>query len=460
MATAAEPPYPARAVAWYATLVLALLYWLSIFDRFIINLLVGPMKRDLGLSDVQFGWLNGFGFSLTFAFFGLLAGVLVDRHSRRWVAFGGVAIWSIATAACALAQNFPQLMVARFGVGAGEAALVPAATSMITDLFPRQRLGTAITGFNIGSTIGAGFAFAFGGAIVEAVSHSASIVLPLAGVVRSWQAVFFLLGVPGALIAFIIFTVPEPVRRGLGRLDRTYSGATTTGDAAPGKLWSASYGELFVFMRPRWRFFASHYLGFLFASVAMVGGIGWYAAHMSRHFHWGPGQVGMTLGLMLGIGGISGQLLSGAVIDALYRRGRRDAPLLYFACAALLCAPLGYLAVTSDTPPLFVVALFLYFISVQSMSTCIYAALNLVTPNELRGTGAAFYNATSGLLGAGAGPLLIAMVAQYIYRDEAKLGLAIGTVMVICYPLAALLLAWGMRPMRAAAALPHLPPQG
>jgi MFS family permease len=442
MAEAAEPPYPARAIAWYATLVLALLYWLSIFDRFIISLLVGPMKRDLGLTDVQFGVLNGFGFSLTFAVFGLLAGVLVDRHSRRWVVFGGVAIWSVATAACGLAQNYPQLLAARFCVGAGEAALVPAATAMIADLFPRARLGTAITVFGIGSTIGAGAAFIFGGAIVEAVSHSAMLVLPVVGAVRSWQAVFFLLGVPGALMAFIIFTVREPVRRGLART----SGVPSSGS------WLDSYRDMMAFIRPRWRFFTGHYLGFLFASAAMVGGVGWYAAHMSRQFHWGPGRVGLTLGLMLGIGGISGQLLSGAVIDSMYRRGLRDAPMRYFSRAALCCAPLGYIAVTSSTPGVFIVALFCYFISVQSMSTCIYSALNLVTPNELRGTGAACYNATSGLLGAGAGPILIAMVAQYLYRDESKLGLAIATVMVICFPLAALLLAWGMRPMREAVA--------
>jgi sugar phosphate permease len=78
-----ESPYPARAVAWYATIVLAILYWVSVLDRFIISLLVGPMKRDLGLTDVQFGMLQGFGFSLTYGVIGLACGVLADRYNRR-----------------------------------------------------------------------------------------------------------------------------------------------------------------------------------------------------------------------------------------------------------------------------------------------------------------------------------------------------------------------------------------
>jgi MFS family permease len=153
---------------------------------------------------------------------------------------------------------------------------------------------------------------------------------------------------------------------------------------------------------------------------------------------------------MLGIGGVIGQLLGGVALDSMARRGRSDAPLRLFAGAALLATPLGCLAVSSDMPAVFVAALFCYFVCVQSMSPCIYTALNLVTPNALRGTGAACFNATSGLLGAGAGPLLVAMVGQYAFRDESKLGLAIATVMIVCYPLAGLLLALGMRPMRAA----------
>src|SRR3546814_9229533 len=86
-------PYPRPAVGWYATVVLALLYWFSVLDRFIIGLMVDPIKRDLGLTDLQFGILHGSAFAITFSVVGLLAGALADRYNRRWVIYAGVTIW-------------------------------------------------------------------------------------------------------------------------------------------------------------------------------------------------------------------------------------------------------------------------------------------------------------------------------------------------------------------------------
>src|SRR3546814_1245193 len=148
------------------------MYWLSVLDRFMISLLVGPIKADLGISDTQLGLLNGFAFAITFCLFGLVAGAVSDRFSRRWVIFSGVSFWSISTALCGTAQNFWHLLTARVGVGAGEAALSPAATSMLTALFPRERLTLAIAVFSIGSTIGAGCAFLFGGLIIEEIGRA------------------------------------------------------------------------------------------------------------------------------------------------------------------------------------------------------------------------------------------------------------------------------------------------
>ena len=159
----AQAAYPAPAVAWYATVVLAFMYWVSILDRFIISLLVDPIKHDLGISDVQFGMLHGSLSPSRSRLFGLLLGTLADRLSRRWVIFAGVSVWSLATAACGVAQQFWHLLLARVGVGVGEAALTPCATSMLTDLFPRERLTSAIAIYSMGATVGAGFAFFFGG---------------------------------------------------------------------------------------------------------------------------------------------------------------------------------------------------------------------------------------------------------------------------------------------------------
>jgi MFS family permease len=435
----AEAPYPRRSVAWYATILLALLYWLSVLDRFIISLLVDPIKRDLGLSDLQFGMLHGFAFAATFAFFGLALGTLADRVSRRWVIFAGVSIWSLATAACGLAQNYWHLLLARVGVGGGEATLNPCATSMLADLFPPQRLTFAMAVYAMGSTIGSGCAFLVGGAIVDLVMHVDVLTLPLVGEIRSWQAVFFIVGVPGALLSFAIFTVPEPARRGeriASQRDR--------------HRWVGPYLDYLRFMRSRRRFFVCHYLGFAFASAVVVGGGGWYPVHMSRSFGWTPSEIGLHLGLTLVAAAVIGKPTAGRLIDAMYRRGYRDAQMRWYAACLVLAMPVGIIANSSSNPWVFLGGVGLFLLLLQPLPVCAFTALNLVTPNELRGTGVAFFTATSGLLGAGSGPMLIPAASELIFHSESAIGLGMATVIGVCSPIAALFLALGLRSMRDA----------
>jgi len=285
--TAGSPssPYPPAGIAWYSTVLLALLYWLSILDRTVISLLVDPIKADLGISDVQFGMLHGLAFAVTFSLFGLAAGTLADRFSRRVIIFFSVAAWSLATAACGLAKDFWHLLAARVGVGAGEAGLNPCATSMITDLFPPARLTMALAIYSLGASAGSGCAYLFGGILVELVSGADEMALPLIGAVKPWQAVFLIIGIPGVLLALLAFSMPEPARRG------TQAG----GQAGPAMrdLFSG-YPELLKFIRSRGRFFFSHYAGFGLASTGFVGAAAWYPAHMSREFAWSGSEIGVA----------------------------------------------------------------------------------------------------------------------------------------------------------------------
>lgn len=439
-ATPVEAAYPRAAVGWYATGVLALLYWLSILDRFIIGLMVDPIKRDLGLTDLQFGVLHGSAFAITFSVIGLLAGALADRFNRRWVIYMGVTIWSLATAACGFAQNFWHMLIARVGVGAGEATLNPCATSMITDLFPRRRLTTALAVYAMGSTVGSGCAYLFGGLIVTMVAASATIVLPVVGEVRSWQATFFIVGIPGALISLLIFAVPEPERRGRRAELRT-----------KGSFWLdtvASYLALFRFVRSRGRFFLMHYSGFGLAAMIVTGAGTWYPAYIGRSFGWKADKIGLYLGVTLVIAGIVGKLIGGLAVDAMYRRGRLDAQFRWYAVALLAATPLGFVAFTSRDPWIFLGFLWLFLTVLSPFIACAHAALNLVTPNELRGTGIATFNASAGLIGAGVGPILIAALSDHLFGGN--IGLGISAAVAICCPLAAALLFGGMKAMRQA----------
>jgi MFS family permease len=430
--------YPPRTVAWYATAVLCFMFWMSVLDRFVLSLLVAPLRRDMGITDTQFALLNGTAFIVTFALLGLAAGVLADRFSRRTIIFVGVTVWSLATAACGVTDNFAQLFLARIGVGAGEAALNPCATSMLADLFPRERLTFATAIYALGGTMGAGMAFLVGGSIISLVSQYDVLAMPLIGDVRSWQAVFIIIGVPGLLLALLVFTISEPIRRGKTNL-------------VPGGLsWLATYGALLKFMNARRRFFFWHYLGFTFASTVVVGCVGWYPAHMARTYHLSTGRIGLTLGLTIVCAGVTGKVLCGRVVDALYRRGYRDAQIRWYAGCLLVAAPAGVIGTTSGSLGLFLIGIGILVTLLQPLPACAYTAMNLITPNELRGAGVAFFNVTAGLVGSVTGPVLIAAIGERYFKGPTGIGFGMASVIAVCCPLGAASLALGFRAMREA----------
>jgi MFS family permease len=434
----ADAPYPPAVRAWYATAILAFMFWMSVLDRFIISLLVAPLRRDMGITDTQFALLNGTAFIVTFALLGLIAGALADRYSRRSIIFVGVAIWSLATAACGVTQNFGQLFLARIGVGAGEACLNPCATSMIADFFPRERLTLATAMYAIGGTAGAGMAFLVGGAIIALVTQHEFFAIPLIGDVRSWQAVFIIIGIPGFVLSLLIFTIAEPARRGRTNL------------LPAGLSWRATYSALLKFMGARRRFFFWHYMGFTFASAVVVGCVGWYPAHMARTFHMSTGRIGLTLGLTIIGFGVIGKILCGRSVDAIYRRGYHDAQLRWYAGCLLAAVPAGVIGTTSGNPAIFLAGIGIMVMLLQPLPACAYASMNLITPNELRGAGVALFNLGPGLIGSISGPVLIAAIGEHFFKGPSGIGFGMAVVIAICCPLGAASLALGWRAMRDA----------
>ncbi len=431
-------PFPPPAVGWYATITLAFLYWMSVLDRYIIALMVDPIKADLGITDTQLGILQGLAFMVSFTIFGFVFGALADRKDRRRLIYIGVTIWSFASAACGTAQNFWHFLFARAGLGAGEASLNPSATSMISDLFPREKLTSAMAVYSIGASVGGGTAFMVGGAVIYYVSSLGDIVLPGIGQIATWQAVFFIVGLSSLPFAFLVFTFPEPVRRGRKE------------ESTRKSSWRDIYAEYFRFMASHAKFFTCHYLGFTLSALVVVGCVAWYPVHMIRHFGWNEGQVGFYLGMILLLGGIFGKLACGWLVDAMYRKGHRDGQLRWFAFSLLIAAPTGVVATTSGNPWVFLVLIGLFGILTTTMHACAITALNLVTPNQFRGTGVAVFTTLVGLAGGSLGMVLVPGVSDFVYGSEAAIGLAMATVIGVVCPIAALVLALGCKPMRLA----------
>lgn len=434
--------YPPPAVGWYATIVLGFLYWMSLLDRFIISMLIDPIKADLDISDVQFGVLQGIAFVVSFTLFGFIFGALADRKDRRRLIFIGVAIWSVASTACGLAQNFWHLLLARAGLGAGESSLNPSATSMISDLFPRDRLTFAMAVYSLGATIGSGTALMLGGAIIYWVTSLGDVVLPVLGPVSHWQLVFFIVGLPGFLFAFLVFTFPEPLRRG-----RAAAGLLPTDTS-----WLGAYRSLLKFVRGHLRFFLAHYSGFTITAGVVAGCVGWYPVHLMRAHDWNEGQVGAYLGMALLVSGVIGKFMGGLSVDAMYRRGYRDAQLRWFGGCLMLAGPLGVLASTSGSPWAFLGLIGAFTAILTSLQACAMSSLNLVTPNHLRGTGVAVYSTVAGLLGGSLGSVLVPVFSSYFDDPSTAIGYGMAVLMGLGCPLAGLALFSGMKAMRAAMA--------
>jgi MFS family permease len=434
-----DSSYPSSFAAWYSVAVLMLMYIFSFIDRTTISLLVEPMKRDLHISDTQIGMLQGLAFALLYTFLGLPIARLSDRYSRRAIIAGGVFIWSIMATLCGLARSATQLFVARVGVGVGEAALSPAAYSIITDSFPLSKLGRAFGVYNIGITIGAGTAFLVGGIVVAAVSHAgATYTLPLIGEVRAWQMVFIVTGAPGILLPLLLLTFREPARRGLLRKQSAAEPA-----AAPIR---PPLREVLSYVWLNRKFYGLYFVALALLSMCGYCVAAWLPTALIRAYGVTAGQVGKVLGVSTILMNSTGMLLAGILCDRLTRQGKRDAPIIVALISACGIAVLGGLPAFMPSVPLVWVALFVAGLTFNAYNGVGPMAINQVTPNQYRAQVSAVYLFVVNALGLGIGPTLVPFVNEHVFHDPVKIRVSL-IVVVFCAALTAISLLLIVRPI-------------
>src|SRR5215475_4160021 len=198
--------------ARYVLGVLVLVYVFNFLDRQILSILAERIRADLGVSDAELGFLYGTAFAVFYAVFGIPLGRLADVWDRRLLIALGLAVWSLMTALSGLARNFPELALARIGVGIGEASAAPAAFSLLSDWFPPARRATALAIYSSGIYLGAGLGLVIGGFVVDRWDAAFPTAAPFG--LRGWQAAFLLVGLPGLLLALWVRTLREPARGG------------------------------------------------------------------------------------------------------------------------------------------------------------------------------------------------------------------------------------------------------
>jgi MFS family permease len=430
--------YPSSIAAWYSVAVLMLMYIFSFIDRTTISLIVEPMKRDLQISDTQIGMLQGLAFALLYTFLGLPIARLSDRHSRRAIIAAGVFIWSIMATLCGLARTALQLFVARIGVGVGEAALSPAAYSIITDSFPRAKLGTAFGVYNIGITIGAGIAFLVGGIVVAAVSHAgATFTLPLLGEVRAWQMVFILTGAPGLILPLLLLTFREPARRGILR---TPSAEPTAALPRP------PLKEVLGYVWLNGKFYCLYFIALALLAMCGYSVAAWLPTAIIRAYGVSYGQVGKVLGVSTILMNSTGMLLAGILCDRLTRTGSKDAPIIVALISACGVAVFSCLPTLMPTVTLVWIAIFVSGLSFNAYNGVGPMAVNQVTPNQYRAQVSAVYLFVVNVLGLGVGPTLVPFLNDHLFHDPLKIRFSL-IIVVFCAAVAAIILLMIVRPV-------------
>ena len=353
----------------------------NFFDRSIFSVLAVSIKSDLNLSDTQIGLLGGFGFALFYAIVGIPLARIADRHNRITLVSVCLAVWSLATAACGMASGFISLLLARIGVGAGEAGCFPPSYSVLSDYYPPARRAFAIGVFHFWGNIG----FLLG-------LVGAGIVSDLFG----WRAAFIIFGLPGILFAVILkLTVREPVR---GALDKA---------RAPVEL---GLGETVKALAAR-RAYIHLFVAYSLSAFAFYAILLWLPQFFARTFSMTQSELGIYYGFAFGGGMIVGVGL-GAVIAPRFIAADRRWEMLFPAVAAFLSLPLalGVLVVPSQSAAL--ILTFLFCACASSGLGPGFAAVQSLSEPGIRATASALILFSAALVGQGLGPTLVGVLSD------------------------------------------------
>ncbi len=422
---------------WYIVSLCMLAYIFSFIDRQIISLLIDPIRADLQISDTQFSLLHGLAFAMLYAVAGIPIARLADSRSRPLIISVGIFVWSLATATCGLAKNFIQLFLARMAVGVGEAALSPAAYSMITDSFPKSKLGLALGVYSSGSFLGGGLALIIGGAAIALVEQWGTQTLPLIGLVKPWQMTFFMVGLPGLLVAALFYlTVKDPERKGVAK------GTDAQGNVVDTEF---SFGAVLRYIGEHKAAFAAHYLGFGFLALSLFALMNWGPAYFLRKYGMPVREVGLYLGMVVLIGNSAGVLASGWITDRLTRSGFHDAPLragIIGGLGVVIPAAL-FSQVTGFAGSLALLAMALFFASFPLATSA--AALQLMAPNRMRAQVTALFFLSLNILGITGGSTLVALCTDFVFRDETLVGYSMSLISSLAAIIGVLLLGWGLK---------------
>ena len=340
------------------------------------------------------------------------------------------------TALCGLSKTYWQLFLMRVGVGVGEATLSPAAYSMIADYFPPRKLGKAIGVYAMGLYGGAGLAMLAGSAVVALVSEAGPISVPLLGTLYPWQLTFFAVALPGIFVLLLMATVKEPPRREL----------LADGSAKITKPAPVPLREVFSFMSAHRKIIIGHFGGFLAIGIVVSAYLVWVPEFLRRSYGFSVAEGGFIYGTVLLLFGTSGAYSGGWLSEKLADRGFKDAEMraaLIGGCTILPLAVLAPLA-PEKISGVFMLTLVSFVLSFpQGLAPTI---LQLVAPNRMRAQLTAVFMFIGVLAGYTIGPAAVALMTDYLFKDESALRYSLSIVSAVFVPMGIAFLWYGMKP--------------
>jgi MFS family permease len=411
---ASAAPAIGSARAWTALVLLSLLYIISFVDRLVLALLVEPIKADLGISDVQIGLLIGTSFAIVYALTGLPLARIADTSSRRMLIFGGALLWGLSTFAAAFANSFIVLVALRIGVAVGEAALVPAAMSILSELFPPNKRALPISIFVMVGVCGGSGSMLIGGAVLDFAATSGA--LPLVGDISAWRVTLMLVGAPAVVLALLAPLVLPAM------------------PAAGGGGAGASIAELKSY-------YAGHprtYLG-LYTVTALVSAINfsiltWYPTHLIRSY----GLAAADAGYLFGTVGIATSLAGGLLLPWVARRmvakGRFDSTLTIALVVCCLSSPLLIASLLAPNAELSILIAAIPFTLQFGLGILLAATAPLLAPPRIRAQLVAIFFLFLSLIGLGIGPTLVAWLAQNVGWLRGSVPAALALIILIFAP--------------------------
>ncbi|MDG1438986.1 MAG: MFS transporter, partial [Emcibacteraceae bacterium] len=381
-------------------------YTFSMLDREIISLLVEPIKAEFGITDFEIGLLMGPAFSLFYTFMGIPLGWAADRYNRKNLITVGITIWSIMTAFCGLAGSFVQLFINRIGVGVGEASLTPSASSILSDLFSKEKLPLATSVYSLGVFIGSSLAMIGGGILLSQIKD-VTVTWPIVGILQYWQLTFIIVGIPGLLLAILVYQIIEPRRKGLAR-------------DAQGNVEKVSLAKAFVYLWQNKKLFLNFFLGG--SIIATIGyHSAWYPSLFMRTWGWSEIEAATATGLPSLIGGVTGLVVGGIIMGKMIKNGRKDAALLIAFVSAL---GIGIPAVAMPLMPTGIMAAVVMvfaklFVGIPLISGI--AMIRMSVPNQMRGQFTALYFVFIGIIATGLGPVIPGIFTTFLFDENTEM---------------------------------------